>query len=338
MPYLGFLLALLLGVAASSARAAGFRVIEIPATAERPALSGAVWSPCAQPPGEMKLGPYVLPVVRDCPVQGEKLPLVVISHGAGGSVFGHRDTAQVLADAGFIVVAINHPGDTALDRSRIDAFEIFVERPADIRRAVDFMLGPWPLAARIDPERVGLFGFSRGGYTGLVLIGAKPAFGKRFRLCEGKDTPLCDQVRAGTLPPLPDDPRIKAAVIAEPLSVFFTQQSYKTIKTPVQLWRSAQGGAGVTPKSVDELAALLPVKPDMQIVANAHHFAFLAPCPTALALTAPDICTDAVDFDRVAFHRVFNDKILTFFRKHLAVGRGQAGAVPNPSSNSAIRR
>ena len=35
------------------------------------------------------------------------LPLVVMSHGTGGSFLGHFDTAMALADAGFVVVAMN---------------------------------------------------------------------------------------------------------------------------------------------------------------------------------------------------------------------------------------
>ena len=40
-----------------------------------------------------------------------KLPLVVFSHGTAGWFGGHHDTAAALADAGFVVAAINHSGD-----------------------------------------------------------------------------------------------------------------------------------------------------------------------------------------------------------------------------------
>jgi predicted dienelactone hydrolase len=36
------------------------------------------------------------------------------------------------------------------------------------------MLADWPDAGRIDSGRIGLFGFSVGGYTGLVVIGGNP--------------------------------------------------------------------------------------------------------------------------------------------------------------------
>ena len=91
-------------------------------------------------------------VTEDCPIEGGKLPLVVISHGRGGDFLGHHDTAEALADAGFVAVAINHPGDTASDKSRIDDPSVFVERPTDIKRTIDFMLGAWSNSARIDPS------------------------------------------------------------------------------------------------------------------------------------------------------------------------------------------
>ena len=47
---------------ASAAEAAGFRFIDVPADAEGPALSGALWYPCAESPGRTQFGPYVLPV------------------------------------------------------------------------------------------------------------------------------------------------------------------------------------------------------------------------------------------------------------------------------------
>jgi predicted dienelactone hydrolase len=120
-------------------------------------------------------------ITKDCPIEGGKLPLVVVSHGRGGDFLGHHDTAEALANAGFVVVTINHPGDTASDKSRIDDPSVFVERPTDIKRTIDFMLGRWSDSTRIDPSRVGFFGFSRGGYTGLFLIGTELSLDKVLR-------------------------------------------------------------------------------------------------------------------------------------------------------------
>ncbi|HEX8047981.1 alpha/beta hydrolase family protein [Rhizobium sp.] len=317
MTRLGFILAASLCLATSLAHAAGFQPIEMPGDGSLPAIKGGVWYPCAQPVGDIKVGPFTTAATKDCPVTGEKLPLVVISHGRGGTFIGHHDTAEILADAGFVVVAISHPGDNALDKSRIDDPSVFLERPTDIKRTIDFMLGSWLNAGKIDAARIGFFGFSRGGYTGLVAIGANPHFGKRLKICEGNDSAMCDQVHKGELPELTHDPRIKAAVIADPLSVFFASDSFKAVKVPVQLWGSERGGDGVTPESVVAIANELPTRPEFHTVPNSQHFDFLTPCPAELIKTAPVICADGPDFDRAAFHREFNAAVLAFFRKQL---------------------
>ena len=240
----------------------------------------------------------------------------MISHGQGGNFLGHRDTAEALANAGFVAVAINHPGDTSTDRSRTNQMSVFVERPADIKRTIDFTLERWPDAARIDTSRVGVFGFSRGGYTGLVAAGANPTFGKRLKLCDGMDGLICEQIGQGVLPELTHDPRIKAAVIADPLTIFFTENSFKNVSIPIQLWRSERGGAGVTPDGVDAVAVRLPTMPDVHVVPRSQHFAFIAPCPPELVLSNPEVCGDGAQFDRTSFHKLFNNEVINFFRQH----------------------
>src|SRR5882724_7770481 len=153
---------------ASSANAAGIQLFN-----HGPALSGAIWYPCEAEAKNVPLGDLAVAVdyglvgVRDCPLTGTKLPLVVFSHGYTGWFGGHHDTAEALADAGFVVAAINHPGDNGKDSSRSDDLSIFASRPADMVRLLDFLLHDWKDKTVVDSARIGLFGFSRGGYTGL---------------------------------------------------------------------------------------------------------------------------------------------------------------------------
>src|SRR5262249_53121869 len=158
----------------------------------------------------------VLTGVRDCSVDGEQLPLVVISHGRGGSFLGHYDTAETLADAGFIVAALCHPCDTPTGMSRSGDPSPLFGRPTHIKPLIDFMLRQPPVATKIDPQRIGFFGFSRGGYTGLVLIGANPDWAAVTEFCEQSLSHACDQIRRKEYPtqPFTHDARIKIAVIA----------------------------------------------------------------------------------------------------------------------------
>ena len=304
-------------VAASLSHAAGFAFIDVPADADGPALHGAVWTPCDKPAGPIVLDALVLQGTRDCAIAGAELPLVVVSHGTGGSALGHHDTDEALADAGFIVAAINHPGDNFRDLSRQQHLSAFATRPVDLRRLVDFMLKTWPGHAKIDAGRVGVFGFSRGGYTGLVAARRVPDFSLRAGMCAGSTSPMCEDYRRGELPPPARDPRVKAAVIVDPFSVF-DAKGLKDVTLPMQLWSSEYGGDGVAPESVAALRHDLPVAPDWHVATGAAHFAFLAPCSPAMADALPELCRDKPGFDRVAFHARFDAEVVAFFKAHLA--------------------
>eukprot|EP01034_Spumella_vulgaris_P042871 gene42872-53194_t len=106
-----------------------------------------------------------------------------------------------------------HPGDNFEDLSRQGYLSAFATRPVDMKRLTDYMLGAWPQRAQLDAGKVGFFGFSRGGYTGLVAIGAVPDWASRQDLCSPLSTrPLCGEIRRKEIPATPaPDRRIRAA-------------------------------------------------------------------------------------------------------------------------------
>lgn len=315
-----FIVMAILSLSAVSSHAAGLKPIEVPADVAGPVLKALVWSPCADKPTDIELGPMVLKATRGCAVAGQNLPLIVVSHGYGGSALGHHDTAEALASAGFLVVALNHPGDNYANMGQAGDISVMFERPTDIKRLIDYMLGNWPDAARIDPHRVGFFGFSRGGYTGLVLAGAKPDFRDPTVPCP-EPAPICGQIKRNEIPvrPLTQDQRIKAFVLADPLSFFSARDSLKSVNVPIQLWGSEHGGDGVLPQSIVSLSENLPNKPEFHSVRGAGHFAFLAPCPAGLAKQQPEICTDTSGFSRSEFHQTFDTAVVAFFKAQLDV-------------------
>jgi predicted dienelactone hydrolase len=324
MRLFALLIVVVVWLASPKVEAAGFAFIDIPADANGPALTGAVWSPCAEPPQEIRLRLAVIVATRNCPVAGGSLPLIVMSHGSGGWFGVHRDTAVALADAGFVVAAIDHPGDNAADRSRIDTLSILSDRPTDIGRLTDFMLDRWPEAATLDHRRIGFFGFSRGAYTGLVIAGGRLDILGIAPLCsEGFIDGMCAEIDKGHIPARRPaaDPRFAAAVLADPeFGRTFTLEGLQDVKIPMQLWASERGGDGVLPEDSEAIDENLPAKPDYRVVPNSGHFAFIVPCSAEAARALPEICADAEAFDRAAFHKEFNAAVVEFLRKHL-VGR-----------------
>jgi predicted dienelactone hydrolase len=307
---------------ATTVRAAGIRFIDVPANGQQPPLTGVVWYPCASPVQDVRLHGLKVPGVIDCPIEGDRYPLVIISHGRTGWYGGHHDTAEVLADGGFVVVAINHPGENAFDRSRVDELSLAAERPVDNKRVIDFMLDSWPDRAKIDQDHIAEFGFSRGGYTTLAVIGGTPDYRRGAGRCpRDLNEEQCNLFRKYEVIPerrATYDPRIKAAVIADPAnSILFGEDDLKGISVPVQVWASGRGGAGVSVQSVGNVLRKLPAGTEYHLVPDAGHFAFLAPCTAGQMQSNPDICVDAPGFDRIAFHKMLNAEILAFFRQHL---------------------
>jgi predicted dienelactone hydrolase len=310
-------------LAVSTAQAAGLKAFDVPAGAAGPAIRGLVWTPCAQSPYEIDArGGRTFFAAQDCPITGDKLPLIVISHGRRGWLGGHHDTAAALADAGFIVLAINHPGDTERDTSGTDSLAVLVERPADIKRSIDYMLETWPDASHVDAKRIGFYGFSFGGYTGLVVIGGTPELRKGLPDCQTSSLRGCKELENNVIPiqPIVHDPRVKAAIIVDPYPVFvFPKENLKAVTIPVQLWSSdpAQNADHLSGCCAADINDRLPSKPEYHFVKDAKHFSFLALCTPKEAERAPAICTDAPGFDRVDFHKFFHAEAIAFFKKHL---------------------
>jgi predicted dienelactone hydrolase len=303
-----FLVLLAIGfcLVATLAQAAGFQLITVPGDADGPVLKGAMWYPCAEPPRNAGR------VAKACPIGGGRPPLVVISHGNGGGFMDHRDTAETLADAGFVVAAIAHPGDNYGDMRPWAA--AMAERPTDIKRLIDFMLGASPAASRIDRQRIGFFGFSAGGFTGLELIGAHSDWAAASAFCRrlGSAFPRCEPLLKAEFPVqrVARDLRIKAAVLADPGDLFFSAAGLAAVTVPVQLWASQRGNEFIRPENIAALNRNLAEKHEYHVVQNSWHDDFWL-CPAFLK-DNPD-CKDAPGFDRIAFHKQFNAAVLAFF-------------------------
>src|SRR5260370_12560467 len=102
-----------------------------------------------------------------------KFPLVVLSHGTGDGAATLAWLAETLASNGYVVAAVNHHGNTAAEPSyQVQGFILWWERARDISVLIDKLLADPTFGAQIDPSRIGVAGFSLGGYTALTAVGA----------------------------------------------------------------------------------------------------------------------------------------------------------------------
>jgi predicted dienelactone hydrolase len=278
-------------------------------------LTGAIWHPCEKPEQELVLGPLVIQAALDCDIKATSLPLIVISHGSGASALSHHSTARALADAGFVVAALNHRGDNFRDLSQQGSVGVFESRAQDVSRLVDFLLHRWSDRSRLDSTKVGLFGFSRGGSTGLLLAGARPDYVNGFTFCEHNPTlPICDEDhRKRVSPRAVQDPRIRALAIADPVGVF-TQDGLSYVRIPIHFWASEHGGDGIVPVTTQDIGRWLPNTQSVNVVEGAGHYGFLPTCSQAFEADNPMACRDKPGFSRAHFQSRFEAALVAFYR------------------------
>jgi len=317
-------IALLVCIAAQSAGAAGVSTTVASAEGKVGAIEVMVWTPCRSAPSQTRAGPYTFPATRDCAIAGTSLPLIVISHGQGGTRLGHHDTAIALADMGFVVASFNHLGDSFGDDSLTDKVSVFERRPAQVSHVIDHMLKHWKHRSVVDAQAVGVFGFSRGGYTALALAGAVPnTTASASRLCgfwQWFVIPMCRQIGEPNVRiKVQADPRVKSVVLADPLNLF-GESSLVGVKVPVQIWASEHGGAGVEFAHTKQIRNSLPRSTEFHAVKGGGHFAFLAPCSEELRKNARALCEDPKGFDRQQLHAKMNKAVALFFVKTLRTG------------------
>jgi predicted dienelactone hydrolase len=316
------------GVAVSTAlkaaRPVGFQMVRV-GDGSAVSLQVGIWYPSTRSPRPTTLiGMRLTSVAPDGPVEGNRLPLILISHGNGGGPGSHVDLAMALAASGYVVAAPMHAGDNYADQSSLAKPDWLANRGRDLRLTADYLLGAWSGHDRIDGARVGAFGFSAGGTTVLAAIGAQPDLRSIPEHCAKEPEFVCAMLRqvkspllqAGAAAPKSQaDPRIRAAVVAAPgLGFTMGGSALGGVKAPVQLWSAADDANVPYDSNARVVREGLPQEPEFHLVPRAGHMAFLAPCgPTG----PPALCKDAEGFDRSFFHTHMNKSVIDFFNRTL---------------------
>lgn len=270
-----------------------------------------------------ELGPYLVAATPGLPVAMGRHPLVLISHGHGGSALGHHDLATTLADAGFIVASIEHAGDSHRDQSGFGTERVLLGRAWQVSALLDLLLADPQLGPHIDPARVGVAGFSAGGYTSLLLLGATPDFRRRAAYCAAQpaDAEVCMEVPAEiarlpvTRPTV--DARIRAGFVMAPLAIFFDADSLKQVDAPVYLYGAMADTVLLPEYNVLPVRDALPRLHTFRGIVGAGHYVFLAPCNAGMKEALPVLCKDPPSIDRGELHAQINADAVTFFRETL---------------------
>lgn len=320
----------------------GFRTVGIGGEGPRP-LNVALWYPAEGGAPGVVVGetPAFVGarVVRDAQPSAGAHPLVVLSHGYGGTWRNLSWLAVALADEGYAVAAPDHPGTTHFNRDRRQASMLW-ERPRDLSRVIDAVLEEPALAGSIAPERIAAIGHSLGGWTVTALAGGRfdpdlfardCASGIASRACPTSDLNDMGDLKldAPGLRQDMHDPRIRAFVSLDlGFARGFTPESLGGVDAPALLI-----GAGVDigdrPAELESgwLAEHLPAgTTEWVMLPDAMHFSFLQLCkPGAAAMIEAEdpgdgiVCRDGAGRDRAAIHAEVLDRITAFLGRSLSL-------------------
>ena len=248
-------------------------------------LSAASYDPLAVDPNfkarELELavpdvkGERDLPLRVYLPATTTPAPVVLFSHGLGGTRNGDAFLGQHWAARGYVAIFVQHPGsDDSVWRDkpvaqRMSSMQLaaspknFMDRAADVHAVLD-ALTAWnsaaqhPLAGRLDRQKIGMSGHSFGAVTTQAVSGETfPMLGRKLT-----------------------DPRIKAAIAFSPSAPRRgrTEQAFASVTIP---WLLMTGTKDTAPIGRADVKSRLAVYPALQgapkyevVLNNAEHSAF----------------------------------------------------------------
>ena len=278
----------------------------------------------------------------DIKEQSSKYPLVLLSHGTGGSALGMGWLGQYLASQGYITAAVNHHGNNAIEPYLAHGFMLWWERATDFSVLIDKLLNEVDaFKDKIDEQRIGFGGFSQGGCTAIFLAGGCCSLDYLKAFC---DSDSADSICYGPreFPNIIDqvprltktdrvfresierhhhsykEKRIKAAfAIAPALGMAFPEESLAKINMPVQIVTTEFDNEVPPATNAHRFASLIPGAALTVIPGQADHYVFLNEATAAGKRLEPDICVDHASVNRRHIHRQVGREAADFFDREL---------------------
>jgi predicted dienelactone hydrolase len=318
--------------------------------AQQQELRCIIWYPAAENVGEsvQVIGPPASPLMIEGKAAPhaemapalEKRPLILLSHGSGGSAAQMAWLGIALARAGMIAVAVNHPGNNALEPYTPEGFMLWWERATDMSEVLDGMLADEDFGPRIDTRMIGAAGFSLGGYTVLELAGARTDVTAVERTCtehpelemchtpEMKDLPhgasLLERVRKTSGESLARsadsfrDPRVKAVfAIAPGPGMALTAESLKQLRVPAEVVVGASDRFAPAAGNADWIRENGHGVREVVLPGGVGHYTFLSTCTDAGRKEMGVYCEDAPGVNRDAVHVQVSGMAVEFFERDL---------------------
>jgi len=279
--------------------------------------------------------PFILPPTsKDAKFINSTFPLIILSHGTGGNRISQMWLACELASNGFIVAAVDHFGNT-LDNKIPENFVKIWDRPLDITYVLDRLFQSSKFKSVIDTTRIGMAGFSLGGFTTIALAGGEIDYNllKEFSKTDEGEIEF-------TVPELGNVSELLTSKVVEEGS-----QKYRNLKddriSAFIAMAPALGQGFKSPdqfKKVDSEILVIGAQNDLrtpvntnsrhynkliehskyiELEGNVGHYVFMNAAKRKLKRNVPLIFKDGENVDRLVIHSKVSNHILDFLRKEL---------------------
>jgi predicted dienelactone hydrolase len=274
------------------------------------------------------------PFVADA--AGRPRPVVLLSHGFGGTAEVMGWFGIAMAQAGYIVISVDHPGNNAKDQMTVPGAILWWERAEDLKHALDVVSHDQIIGPHVDRARVGAAGFSAGGFTALLLGGARAAPEHLQRFCHAHpDDGICrpqveftvaesDAERARQDPPVAaleatahnehSLDSVKAVFAMAPALIQgIDPESLRALRPSVTMV-AGDADTVAPPATNAQAAARLIPGARLEMVPNVGHYAFLSTC-TPNAAASIRVCALAGPQDQA--HAVAIKQALELFSRYV---------------------
>ncbi|WP_079478540.1 alpha/beta hydrolase family protein [Halobacillus salinus] len=248
------------------------------------------------------IGPYKVNVAKNAPPKDDTYPLVLISHGTGGTPLVYRTLARHLAQNGFVVAMPEHPFNNVHDNQLENTTKLLKSRPRNITQTIDGVVGDAFFKSHIDGNDISIIGHSMGGYTAVAATGGTPS-------TLPWETPETIEVDV--------EQRIKRVILLAPaLGWFMKEGALDEFSLPTLMMTGEKDT--ITPHF--HAGFLLngvrnPGLIDHKVIHNAGHFSFLSPFPEERKDPSFPPSQDPEGFDRELFRRELESDIVHFLRQ-----------------------
>jgi predicted dienelactone hydrolase len=287
-------------------------------------------------------GPFTLHVAWHGEPVRRNGRLVVMSHGSGSSPWVYADLAPALVEAGFVIAMPEHRGDNHKDPGTPGS-ESWKRRPLEVSHAIDAVAQDVRLGPLLALDKVGMYGISAGGHTGLSLADGRWSpvqlkqhcdahLAEDFQGCVGLTTRLTGGALGGVKKAVAtwvidwkltdatwytyQEPRIAAVVVGVPFAADFDPASLAAPRIPLAIISARQDWWLRPQFHSDAILQACRTCERLADFATGGHGTLLSPLPPNLSGLLAELLNDPPNFDRAEVPPVYRT-ITGFFQKHL---------------------